>query len=412
MIFHKFKKILFFKKINFNSFIKYFLNKNYFLLEQKNILFIFNFLINIKNNFFIKINNLNILSNNIFFYLKKKFFNNKKKFRFIFSFFDFLNFNFFKKKQYFYFNYFFIPNFFIFFKNKNKKIIIFSIIKNKLNLLLFTKKINNIILRMKNYFFKNINYKKKNINNFFIKKKFFFKNICKIKKNIKNGNLTQCVISNQIFIKNYFQNLSINLSKYNLFLNINKIKIELYSPEFLIRSEYNKNYTKPIAGTTDKNHILSKILKNKKEISEHLMLLDLSLNDLFKNNVKKIFLKRLIFCEHHINLIHIVSELFFISKKIGKNNIIKNMFPAGTLSGSPKKNCIKLINLLEKKNRNFYGGIFYYINKKHLESSILIRMKLFLKNNIIIESGAGVTEKSVNYLEWLETVLKKQILIK
>ncbi|WGS66713.1 chorismate-binding protein [Candidatus Carsonella ruddii] len=412
MIFHKFKKFLFFKKINFYSFIKYFINKNYFLLEQKNVLFIFNFLVNIKNNFFVKINNLNILSNNIFFYLKKKFFNNKKKFRFIFSFFDFINFNFFEKNKYSNLNYFFIPKLFFFLKNKNKKIIIFSIIKKKIEFLSYSKKINNIILKIKNYTFNIINYKKKNINNFFIKKKFFFKNVCKIKKNIKNGNLTQCVISNQVFIKNYFKNLNINLSKYNLFLNLKNIKIELHSPEFLIRSEYNKNYTKPIAGTTDKNHILLMILKNKKEISEHLMLLDLSLNDLFKNNIKNFFLKRLIFCEYHKNLIHIVSELFFISKKIKKINIIKNMFPAGTLSGSPKKSCIKLINILEKKNRNLYGGIFYFINKNHLESSILIRIKIFFKNNILIESGAGIIEKSVNYLEWLETIIKKQILLK
>ncbi|WMC19307.1 MAG: chorismate-binding protein [Candidatus Carsonella ruddii] len=412
MIFHKFKKFLFFKKNNFNSFIKYFLNKKYFLLEQKNTLFLFNFLINIKNNFFIKINNFNILSNDIFFYLKKKFFNNKKKFRFIFSFFDFINFNFFKNKKYSNFNHFFIPKLFVFLKNNNKKIIIFIIVKKKIDFLLFSKKINNIILKIKNLIFKSINLKKKKINNYFVKKKFFFKNICKIKKNIKNGNLIQCVISNKIFIKNYFKNIKLNLSKYNLFLILNNFKIELYSPEFLIRSENNKNYTKPIAGTTDKNYILLKILKNKKEISEHLMLLDLSLNDLFKNNVKSLFLKRLIFCEYHKNLIHIVSELFFITKNIKKINIIKNMFPAGTLSGSPKKRCIEIINLLENKNRNFYSGIFYYTNKNNLESSILIRMKLFLKNNIIIESGAGIIEKSVNFSEWLETIIKKQILLK
>ncbi|WMC19906.1 MAG: chorismate-binding protein [Candidatus Carsonella ruddii] len=412
MIFHKFKKIFLLKKSKINSFIKYFLNKNYFLLEQKNILILFNFIINKKNNFFSKINKLNIISNDLLFYFRKKIFNNKKKFRFVFSFFDFINFNFFEKNKYSNFSYFFIPKLFIFFKIKNKKIIIFSIIKKKKDLLLFSTKINNIFFKIKNYFFKNINYKKIKINNFFIKKKFFFKNICKIKKNIKNGNLTQCVISNQIFIKKNIKNLNINLSKYNMFLNLKKIKIELHSPEFLIRSEFNKNQTKPIAGTTDKNHILLLIFKNKKEISEHLMLLDLSLNDLFKNNIKKIFLNRLIFCEYHKNLIHIVSEIFFFSKKIKKINIIKNMFPAGTLSGSPKKNCIKLINKLEKKERNFYGGIFYYINKNHLESSILIRIKIFSNNNIIIESGAGLIEKSINYLEWLETILKKQILIK
>ncbi|AFP83897.1 chorismate-binding protein [Candidatus Carsonella ruddii] len=411
MIFHKFKKFLLFKKNKFYSFVKNFINKNYILLKQKNILFIFNFIINIKNNFFIKFNNNNILSKNIFFYLKKKIFKNKKKYRFIFSFFDYINFNFFQNKKIEY-NFFFIPNFFFFFKKKNNIIIIFKIIKKKKDLIIFSKYLNYIIIKINNIYIINLIIKKNILNNFFIKKNIFFKNICKIKKNIKNGNLTQCVISNKIFIKNYFKNLNIIFSKYNLYLNLKETKIEIYSPEFLIKSENNNNYTKPIAGTTDKNHINYLIYKNKKEISEHIMLLDLSLNDLFKNNIKKIFLKRLIFCEYHKNLIHIVSELFFINYNKNKFNIIKNMFPAGTLSGSPKKNCIKLIKKLEKKNRNIYGGIFYYMNKNNLESSILIRIIFLYKNNKIIQSGVGVIDKSVNYLEWLESILKKQILIK
>ncbi|MBY0585389.1 chorismate-binding protein, partial [Candidatus Carsonella ruddii] len=239
-----------------------------------------------------------------------------------------------------------------------------------------------------------------------------FKNICKIQKNINIGNLTQCVISNIIYLKNFIEKKNINFYSYNFYLNFYDLIILTNSPEFLLRKENNKNFTKPIAGTVDKKFKLIKILKNKKEISEHLMLLDLSLNDIFKNNIKKMFFKKIFFCETNKSLIHIISEISFLCYKKNSFEIIKNLFPAGTLSGSPKYDCIKIINKIEKKNRFIYGGIFCYYNKNNIESCILIRMKLFYKNNSLIESGAGIIDKSTNFLEWLETIIKKQHFLK
>ncbi|WP_433927774.1 chorismate-binding protein [Candidatus Carsonella ruddii] len=415
MFFHKFKKILIFKKIKINSFIKNFLNKNFFFLEKKNTIFICNYNVCIFLENLFKFNKYTIITNNINIYLKKKIYNNNKTFRFLFSFFNFINFNFFQKNIKKYKNekyFFFLPKNIIFLKNKNKHIYIFSIIKKKNNFVSFSKFLNLIIIKIKNYILINFIVKNYKNLNFFIKKKFFFKNICKIQKNINIGNLTQCVISNMLYLKNFNIKRIINLNFYNFFFNYKKILILTHSPEFLIRKEYNENYTKPIAGTTDKNFEFIKILKNKKEISEHLMLLDLSLNDTFKNNIKKIILKKMFFCEINKSLIHIVSEIFFSCYKKNNFEIIKKLFPAGTLSGSPKNDCIKLINILEKKNRFFYGGIFYYINKNHLESCIMIRIKIFYKNNVLIESGSGIIDKSINYLEWLETIIKKQSFLK
>ncbi|XKS59484.1 chorismate-binding protein [Candidatus Carsonella ruddii] len=118
------------------------------------------------------------------------------------------------------------------------------------------------------------------------------------------------------------------------------------------------------------------------------MLLDLSLSDIFRNNVDKLLLKELFYCEHYRNLIHIVSEIFFNS--FNKDSLIyKFSFPAGTLSGSPKINSIKLINFLEKNNRIFYGGIFCISSKLQIETCLMIRFMLFTNNILIIESGAG-----------------------
>ncbi|XOD39027.1 MAG: chorismate-binding protein [Candidatus Carsonella ruddii] len=417
MFFHKFKKILIFKKFKINSFVKNFLIKNFFYLEKNNIIFISNYFnINIFFDNILKYNIKNfILSKNINYYFKKKMYNNKKKFRFLFSFFNFINFNFFKKNVKHYDikkNFFFFPKNIFFLKKKNKIVYLFSIIKNNNNFKKISKFINFFLLKFKNFFFIKIIIKK-NINiNFLIKKKFFFKNICKIKKNINIGNLTQCVISNIMLIKNLIKKKKINLTHYNFYLNYKNLIFLLNSPEFLIRNEKNKNYTKPIAGTTDKNFGFLKILKNKKELSEHLMLLDLSLNDTFKNNIKLLHLKKMFYCEINKSLIHIISEIFF--KNFKKNNLklINNLFPAGTLSGSPKNDSIKIINIIEKKNRFLYGGVLNFINKNNMESCILIRIKIFLLNNIFLESGAGLIDKSINFLEWLETIIKKQNFLK
>ncbi|UNB92114.1 chorismate-binding protein [Candidatus Carsonella ruddii] len=414
MIFHRFKKIFLFKKIFFSSIIKKFLFKKFFFLEKKNTIFIINFNFNYLFNNIFKIKNFFIINKNINNYFKKKIYNNKTKFRFLNSFFSFINFNYFKNniKKYNDKNYYIFFPTIIFLLNKiNKKIILFCIIKKINNFKKISKCINFYLLKINNY--KNIFFlykKKKNIN-FFIKKNFFFKNICKIKKTINIGNLTQCVISNIIYIKNFNIQKKINFTFYNFYFNFKNFITLVNSPEFLIRKENTFYFTKPIAGTSDKYFHIKKILKNKKEISEHLMLLDLSLNDIFKNNIKKYFLKKIFFCEKIKNLTHIISEIVFTCYN---NNfqLFKNMFPAGTLSGSPKNNSIKYINILEKKSRFIYGGLFIYINKKHIESCIMIRMKNFLNNNCIIESGAGIIDKSINYLEWLETIIKKQEKIK
>lgn len=417
MIFHKFKKILIFKKFKINSFVKQILLKNFFCLKKQNIIFVSNYFnINIFfNNIYIYNNKKTIISNNINHYIKKKNYNNKKKFRFLFSFFNFINFNFLKKniKKYKNIkNLFFFPKNVFFLKKKNKIIYLFSIIKNNNNFNIFSKFLNFFLLKIKNSFL-NKNVIKKNINiNFFIKKKYFFKNICKIKKNINIGNLIQCVISNILIIKNLKNKKIINKTYYNFYLNHKNLIILLNSPEFLIRKENNKYYTKPIAGTTDTNFNFLKILKNKKELSEHLMLLDLSLNDVFKNNIKLFFLKKMFYCEKNKSLTHIISEIFF--KNYKKNNLflLENFFPAGTLSGTPKNDCIKIINIIEKQNRFLYGGVFNFFNKNHIESCILIRIKFFFLNNIYLESGAGLINKSINFLEWLETIIKKQNFLK
>ncbi|WP_432782728.1 chorismate-binding protein [Candidatus Carsonella ruddii] len=409
-------KVLFFKKFKLNTFIKKFLNKNFFCLEKNNIVFVFDFfdILNKNNiiNKFLK-KKYNIITKNINFYFLKKNYKNFKKYRFLFSFFGFTNFNFLQKnvKNNLKNNYWnFFPRFFFLYKKKNKNAIFFYILKR--NFLLFTKKIKFFVIKIKNIVFKKIKIKKFFFFNYYTKKRLFFKNYCKIKKNINCGNITQCVISNIFILKNFLNYNYKKISSYNFYFSYNCLRITINSPEFLLRKEKLKNFTKPIAGTVDKKIKIKKILKNKKEISEHIMLLDLSLSDIFRNNVDKLLLKRLFYCEHYRNLIHIVSEIFFNSFNKDSLNIINSLFPAGTLSGSPKINSIKLINFLEKNNRIFYGGIFCISSKLQIETCLMIRFMLFTNNILIIESGAGVIDKSINILEWNETVFKKQHLIK
>ncbi|AFP83517.1 chorismate-binding protein [Candidatus Carsonella ruddii] len=408
------KNILIFKKNYLNTNINIFFNKNFFFLKNKNTLFFNNFknyIFNYNNVYFSK-KKYNFITSNFLKFLNKKKINIKNKYRFFNFFFGYINFNFFRKKNNIKYNnkdyesFIFFPKIIYFLKKKYHQIFFYFFKKKSFKNI--SKLINILIFKLKNnYFYYKLN--KVNKKNFFIKKKKFFKNCCKIKNNINNGNIIQCIISNNLITKNYIKNF-LNISNYNFFIYYKKEIINGNSPEYLIRYEKNKFYSKPIAGTN--SCYIKNILENKKELSEHTMLLDLSLNDSFKNNLKYIYLNRIYSLEHHKNIIHIISELYFVTYKKNLFLIIENLFPAGTLSGSPKYVSIKYINKLEKKNRNFYGGNLFLINKNNIETCILIRFIYLKNNNLFCQSGAGIIFSSFILLEWLETIIKKQFFLK
>ena len=288
--------------------------------------------------------------------------------------------------------------------------------------LAFTPFKEKIINQRKN---KNLNIKVKSN----ISKERFKKIVLRAKKYIKKGDIFQVVLSQRFETKltksplEIYKKLRIeNPSPFMFFFNFNDFQIIGSSPEILVRLRKNKVTIRPIAGTrprgTNKkkdNFYKRQLLNDKKELSEHLMLLDLGRNDagkVSKINTVKVTEKFQI--EKYSHVMHIVSNVEGIFDK--KHSLLDTMlagFPAGTVTGAPKIRAMQIIDELEKSKRKMYAGsIGYFSSNKNFDTCIALRTALIKNNKFYIQSGAGIVADSIPEKEYIETVNKAKALIK
>jgi len=259
--------------------------------------------------------------------------------------------------------------------------------------------------------------------------KIKFKNIVKkAKKYIKKGDIFQVVLS-QRFEANLtkspleiYKKLRINNpSPFMFFFNFDDFQIIGSSPEILVRLRKDKITIRPIAGTRPRGKnakqdlfYKKQLLNDKKELSEHLMLLDLGRNDVGKvskvNSVKVIEKFRI---EKYSHVMHIVSNVQGNYDK--KHYLFDTMlagFPAGTVTGAPKIRAMEIIDELEKSKRKMYAGsIGYFSADKNFDTCIALRTALIKNNKFYIQSGAGIVADSIPEREYLETINKAKALI-
>jgi len=256
-----------------------------------------------------------------------------------------------------------------------------------------------------------------------------FKNIVlKAKDHIKKGDIFQVVLS-QRFETNltkspleiYKKLRIINPSPFMFFFNFKDFQIIGSSPEILVRLRKDKITIRPIAGTRPRGSTLSKdnfykreLLNDKKELSEHLMLLDLGRNDAGKvSKVNTVNVTERFKIEKYSHVMHIVSNVE--GKFDKKHTLLDTMlagFPAGTVSGAPKIKAMEIIDKLEKSKRKMYAGaIGYFSANKTFDTCIALRTALIKNNKFYIQSGAGIVSDSIPEKEYLETVNKAKALI-
>lgn len=191
-----------------------------------------------------------------------------------------------------------------------------------------------------------------------------------------------------------------------------KDKFVSFSPEPFIILEKNKISTYPMKGTIKNiKNAKEKILTSKKELSEHIMIVDLMRNDL--NIVaKNIRVKKFRYVEK------INKELLQVSSKIVAdiNNweenigtILDKLTPAGSITGTPKRKTVEILKEIENYNRGFYTGIFGIFDGKKLISSVTIRYIEKENNNLFYKSGGGITLDSNLKLEYQELIDKVAI---
>ncbi|RPH03630.1 MAG: anthranilate synthase component I [bacterium TMED144] len=255
----------------------------------------------------------------------------------------------------------------------------------------------------------------------------FCKKVNKAKEYIKQGEVFQIVLSQKFERKTQvipsevlFALKEINPSPYLFHYKFANFNIIGSSPELLIKSINGKIKVKPIAGTRkmsskqDENKkIAEELLKDEKEMAEHLMLIDLGRNDVGKvSKIGSVNLIKKMEIEFYSHVMHIVSEV-----EGEKNNdldffdIFFSGFPAGTVTGAPKIRAMELINELEPCRRGFYsGGIGLIDYSKDFDSCIAIRSMQIYKEKATFQAGAGIVFDSIPENEYQECINKLIVL--
>ena len=281
-----------------------------------------------------------------------------------------------------------------------------------------TKSLNSSI----NHIAKNIKVKSNTPKNKFLKM------INKAKDYIKLGDIFQVVLSQRFEAKltkkplDIYKKLRItNPSPFMFFFNFDDFQIIGASPEILVRLRDGKITVRPIAGTRPRGKTAKEdlfyekdLLKDKKELSEHLMLLDLGRNDAGKvSKINSIKVTESFIIERYSHVMHIVSNVVGeYNKKFSKFKSLLAGFPAGTVSGAPKIRAMEIIDELETTKRKVYaGGIGYFSANGEFDTCIALRTAVAKNKKFYVQAGAGIVADSKPINEYEETVNKAKALI-
>jgi len=242
-------------------------------------------------------------------------------------------------------------------------------------------------------------------------KKQHAKIVAAAKDQIIAGNTFQCVLGFKTEyeikgddLKIYARLRKVNPSPHMYYVKFDKIRIIGASPELLFRLSYGEMETYPLAGTVARGkndsadrRLARQLLNDPKEIAEHNMLVDLHRNDLGRvSQFGTVKVRRLMDIKKFSHVQHISSE---ISGVMAKNedmfSALAANFPAGTLSGAPKIESIKIIDKLESTPRGPYGGALGHFGfNGDCTFAIPIRSLFISDNYAFTQNGSGIVYDS------------------
>lgn len=209
-----------------------------------------------------------------------------------------------------------------------------------------------------------------------------------------------------------------NPSPYMYFLNLHDMSVLGSSPEVLVKLEAGRVTTRPLAGTrprgaTTEQDLLHEreLLADEKERAEHIMLVDLSRNDLSRVcSYGSVQTTELLGIERYSHVMHLVSH---VEGRLAPGHdafdVLRATFPAGTVSGAPKVRAMEIIDELEGVRRGVYAGaIGYFSLLGDMDMCIAIRTIILKGERGFIQAGAGIVADSVPHCEFEETAAKAQ----
>ncbi|EEL78576.1 aminodeoxychorismate synthase component I [Bacillus cereus] len=210
----------------------------------------------------------------------------------------------------------------------------------------------------------------------------------------------------------------INPSPYMGYLDLGDFQIVSGSPELLIKKQGTEVSTRPIAGTRSRGadeqedeELARELIENEKERAEHVMLVDLERNDLGRVcKYGTVEVDEFMVIEKYSHVMHIVSNVRGeVEEDKDAFDLVKAVFPGGTITGAPKIRTMEIIEELEPVRRGIYTGSIGWIGYSgDTELNIVIRTLLAKDGKAHVQAGAGIVIDSNPENEYKES-LKKAI---
>jgi len=215
---------------------------------------------------------------------------------------------------------------------------------------------------------------------------------------------------------------AVNPSPFAGFLDMGDYQIISSSPERLVQLDGREAQTRPIAGTrrrgvdnAEDDDLREELNLDPKERAEHIMLVDLERNDMGRVcDYGSVRVDELMVNEAYSHVTHIVSnvqgELYRTRDAI---DLLKAMFPGGTITGCPKVRCMEIIDELEPVRRGPYTGSFGYIGYNgNMDMNIIIRTLVRIGSFVFVQAGAGIVADSDPEREYRETLRKAEAMVR
>jgi len=250
--------------------------------------------------------------------------------------------------------------------------------------------------------------------NFPLSKELYAHKFKAVQEHIRAGNTYLLNLTQQTPIETPYSLQEIYTMAYAPYKLRIKNQFVCFSPEPFITIENNTINTYPMKGTIDASvpNAIETILADSKELAEHTMIVDLLRNDLgiVATDIQVEEFRTISTINTGKKQLHQVSS--HISGKLPSNwceeigTLLKSLLPAGSISGTPKKRTLEIIEEVEEYNRKYFTGVFGYYDGKNLYSAVAIRFIENIDGKLTYKSGGGITAESDCHKEYQEMIDK------
>ncbi|MFE6170341.1 anthranilate synthase component I family protein [Viridibacillus arvi] len=213
---------------------------------------------------------------------------------------------------------------------------------------------------------------------------------------------------------------SFNPSPYMAFIHSPEFAVVSGSPELLVKKKGQELSTRPIAGTrprgkdvVEDERLAQELIDNEKERAEHVMLVDLERNDLGRvSKYGTVEVNEFMVIERYSHVMHIVSNVRgIVDENCSNADVVRALFPGGTITGAPKIRTMEIIEELETVRRGLYTGSIGWLGYNgDLELNIVIRTAFIKEEMAYIQAGAGIVIDSIPANEYIESLNKAKAL--